>query len=224
MNQLHDIRENYFIRWTLLNALICYSNALKMHSACRYVSGVAQGKALPLVQLLAYYKQTNFVPLCRINYRTALNYFVIYDHHSKSSITFQKIKFLCISSCCTLKFCQTVLIIAYHFTLWYFSSAANKSLTPASRTLILLSYFALFIMGSFTLYDRMLISWCRDGLWQNIHNDQSVGWTLLLDTRWDVDGCSEPTVSDGDDVLLWTVWGSLANNLSIFVTLGKNCE
>ena len=41
-----------------------------MHSVCRYVSGVAQGKALALVQLLAYSQHTKFVPLCRINYRS----------------------------------------------------------------------------------------------------------------------------------------------------------
>ena len=77
MNQLRGIHEHYFILWTLLNALICKSNALKVLmqsdiSLCQWSSSKKGTVISPIqiVELLAYYQHTKYAPLCRINYRS----------------------------------------------------------------------------------------------------------------------------------------------------------
>ena len=102
MNQLRDIDDNYFIRWRLLNALICYSTALKvlMQSdmpLCQWSSS-RKGTVISPIQieeLLAYYQHTKYVPLCRINYRShsielfsdLWSSFEVFDNISKHKIS-----------------------------------------------------------------------------------------------------------------------------------------
>ena len=77
MNQLRGIHENYFIQWTLVNALICYSNGVKVliqsdMPLCQWSSS-RKGTFINPIQieeLLAYYQHTKFVPLCRTKYRS----------------------------------------------------------------------------------------------------------------------------------------------------------
>ena len=95
MNQIRGIHENYFIRWSLLNALICYSNALKvlMRSDMPLLNSKKDIAISPIQieELLAYCQHTKLASLCRINYQShSIDILVIYDHHWKSSITFQK--------------------------------------------------------------------------------------------------------------------------------------
>ena len=102
MNQLRGIHENYFIQWTLVNALICYWNGVKVliqsdMPLCQWSSS-RKGTFINPIQieeLLAYYQHKSLCRSVELSIgRTALNCLVVYDHHSKSSITFQKIKFL----------------------------------------------------------------------------------------------------------------------------------
>ena len=77
MNQLRGIHKDYFIWWPLLNALICYSNALKVWMQsdmplCQWSSSRKGTVISPfqVKELLAYYQHRKFAPLCRINDRS----------------------------------------------------------------------------------------------------------------------------------------------------------
>ena len=83
----------------LLNALICYSNALKVWMQsdlpfCQWSSS-RKGNVISPIQVKEILAAES---LCRsvglIIGRTALNSLVIYEHRWTSSITFQNIKFL----------------------------------------------------------------------------------------------------------------------------------